>query len=110
MRTPMTVELEAVAGRRLPEPVEAAAYFVTSEALANVAKHAQARSAAVAVRREDGRLLVEVRDDGRGGADAAGSGLRGLADRVGALDGRLTVSSAPDAGTTVRAEIPCGSS
>jgi signal transduction histidine kinase len=95
---------------RFPHDVETAAYFVVSEALANVAKHADAASASVAVERLDGRLVVEVRDDGRGGAVARlGGGLEGLADRVGALDGRLTVESAA-AGTTIRADIPCASS
>jgi signal transduction histidine kinase len=79
-----------------------------SEALANIAKHAGARSAAVSIARDNGTLVVQVRDDGRGGADArSGTGLRGLADRVGALNGSLTVMSEPGAGTFVRAEIPC---
>jgi signal transduction histidine kinase len=95
---------------RLAEPVELAAYFVVCEALANVAKYARATSAAIRVREEDGTLLVEVADDGVGGADAAlGSGLRGLADRVEALDGALRVSSRAGAGTIVRAELPCAS-
>jgi signal transduction histidine kinase len=95
---------------RLPEPIELAAYFVTSEALANVGKYARAKSASVRVARGDGALVVEIADDGIGGADAArGSGLRGLADRVEALDGRLRVVSPPGAGTVVRAELPCGS-
>jgi signal transduction histidine kinase len=92
---------------RLPAPVEAAAYFVVSEALANVAKYARAREATVRVARDDGRVLVEVRDDGVGGAEAgAGSGLRGLADRISALAGTLTVESPHGAGTLVRADIP----
>jgi signal transduction histidine kinase len=95
---------------RLPEPIELAAYFVTSEALANVGKYARAQSASVRVAHGDGALVVEIADDGIGGADAArGSGLRGLADRVEALDGRLRVVSPPGAGTVVRAELPCGS-
>jgi len=95
---------------RLPETVELAAYFVASEALANVAKYAQARSAAVHVTRKNGGVVVEISDDGVGGADASrGSGLRGLADRVEALDGRLRVLSPPGHGTIVRAELPCGS-
>jgi signal transduction histidine kinase len=90
------------------EAIEIAAYFVVSEALANIAKHADARSAVVSIQSGDGRLVVEVRDDGRGGADdRPGTGLRGLADRVGALSGSLAVISPRDAGTTVRAEIPC---
>ena len=92
----------------MPEPVESAAYFVVSEALTNVAKYAEASSAAVQVARENGHVLVEVTDDGVGGADpSAGTGLRGLADRLRALDGRLEVDSSPGRGTTVRARIPC---
>ena len=88
-RSPVPVEVEAPS-ERLPEPVEAAAYFVVSEALANVAKYAQASSASVRVVQDGGRVVVEVSDDGVGGADpSAGSGLRGLADRVSALDGSL---------------------
>jgi signal transduction histidine kinase len=97
-----------VADVRYPEPVESAAYFVVCEALANITKHAGARSAVVTVKPENGRLIVEVHDDGCGGAHkGAGTGLQGLADRVGALDGRLTVRSDRGSGTTVRAEIPC---
>jgi signal transduction histidine kinase len=93
--------------RGLPEPVEAAAYFVIAEALTNVAKYADANAARVAVRRVNGHAEVEVRDDGVGGADPGrGSGLRGLADRVGALDGFLALDSPPGSGTTLRAEIP----
>ena len=107
-RAPLPVELGDIPAERLPEPVEAAAYFVVAEALTNVARYADATHAAVTVARSNGRLLVEVRDDGVGGADpAAGSGLRGLADRVAALDGRLDVSSPPGSGTVVRAEVPC---
>ena len=95
---------------KLPEPVELAAYFVTAEALANVGKYARAQCAHVRVAREDAELVVEIADDGIGGADASlGSGLRGLADRVEALDGRLRVESPPGAGTVVRAELPCAS-
>jgi signal transduction histidine kinase len=95
---------------RLPEPVEAAAYFVVSEALTNVAKYAQAREATVRVARQDGRVVVEVRDDGVGGAEAgAGSGLRGLQDRVAALSGSLSVESPRGRGTVVRADIPLSS-
>ena len=107
-RAPLAVDVEAAPAERLPEPVEAAAYFVVSEALANVAKYANASGATVRVSRDNGRALVEVEDDGVGGADPRrGSGLRGLADRVEALDGRLEVASPPGGGTTVRAEIPC---
>jgi signal transduction histidine kinase len=94
----------------LPEPVELAAYFVTSEALANVGKYARASRGSVRVSRAAGTLVVEIADDGIGGADASrGSGLRGLTDRVEALDGRLRVLSPPGHGTIVRAELPCGS-
>jgi len=92
---------------RLPPAVEAAAYFVIAEALTNVAKYANATNATVAVRRAGGHACVEVRDDGVGGADPGrGSGLQGLADRVGALDGSLALDSPPGSGTTLRAEIP----
>ena len=95
-------------GRRLPEPIEAAAYYVVSEAVANVVKHASAIvGRASALEAVNGRVVIEVADDGVGGADAdGGSGLRGLADRVEALDGRLAVESPPGAGTRVVAEIP----
>ena len=92
---------------RLPEPVETAAYYVVSESLANVAKHADASVVTVRVERENGRAVIEIADDGRGGANGAGSGLRGLADRVEALGGRLAVESPPGKGTFVRAEVPC---
>ncbi|HEX2045841.1 MAG TPA: histidine kinase [Gaiellaceae bacterium] len=106
-RSPLPVDL-ALTDERLPEPVEAAAYYVVSEALANVAKYADASAVAVTVARRNGSALVEVADDGVGGADPTrGSGLRGLADRVEALDGRLRVESSPGAGTRIRAEIPC---
>jgi len=106
--SPLAVAIEAMPGRRLPEPVEVAAYFVVAEALANVAKHAGARSASVRVRRTGAIVAIEVRDDGAGGADPArGSGLRGLADRVGALGGRLRCESPAGRGTRLTAEIPC---
>ncbi len=107
VRSPLPVKVVEVPGERLPEPVEAAAYFVIAEALTNVAKYANANAATVAVRRINGHAHVEVRDDGVGGADPGrGSGLRGLADRVGALDGSLALDSPPGSGTTLRAEIP----
>ena len=106
-RAPVPVSLEADAEERLPGPVESAAYFVVSEALANIAKYSRASSATVAVRRANGCVTVEVADDGIGGAEAArGSGLRGLADRVAALDGTLSLDSPAGCGTCVRAEIP----
>src|SRR5205807_2929799 len=93
---------------RLPSSVESAVYFVVAEALTNVARYAQARTATVSVVRHNGQVDVRVSDDGVGGADPEqGSGLRGLADRVAALDGRLELTSADGDGTTVRAMIPC---
>jgi PAS domain S-box-containing protein len=107
LRAPLPVTLAEAPEGRLPEPVEAAAYYVVAEALTNVAKYADASAATVRVSRVNGRAVVEVADDGVGGADPVnGSGLRGLADRVEALDGRLEVRSARGSGTTVRAEIP----
>jgi PAS domain S-box-containing protein len=106
-RAPLPVELEAVPEERLPGPVEAAAFYVVSEALTNVAKYAKASLVRVRIEQLNGYALVEVADDGVGGADpAGGSGLRGLADRVAALDGRLEVASPPGEGTRIRAEIP----
>jgi signal transduction histidine kinase len=108
-RIPLPVTLEAPTDQRLPGPVESAAYFVVSEALANVAKYAQAAHATVAVRHLNGTVTVEVTDDGVGGADAAqGSGLRGLADRVAALDGTLSIESPAGRGTRLQARIPYG--
>jgi signal transduction histidine kinase len=105
---PTTVACEPVG--RLPGQVELAAYFVASEALANVAKYAGASEATLRVWRVGDVARIEIADDGVGGADdARGSGLRGLADRVEALDGRLRVTSPPGLGTTVTAELPCGS-
>ena len=94
----------------LGEPVELAAYFVACEALANVGKYAQATRASVRVSCRDGVAVIEIADNGVGGADeSAGTGLRGLADRVAALDGTLRILSPPGAGTVVTAELPCGS-
>ena len=105
-RSPLPVEAE-VEALPLSPAVEAAAYYVVAEALTNVVKYAQASSAVVRIARENGELAVTVGDDGVGGADpTAGSGLRGLADRVAALDGSLSVASPRGAGTAVRAEIP----
>ena len=108
-RSPMPVELWDVPSDRLPAPVETSAYFVVAEALTNAAKHARCSHADVGVRVEDGWTIVEVRDDGVGGADAsAGSGLRGLADRVSALGGTLEIESPAGEGTAIRASIaPC---
>ena len=106
-RATLPVEVNGLPSERLPEPIEVAAFYVISESLANVAKYAAADRARVDLARDDGLLVVEVSDDGVGGADAdAGSGLRGLADRVEALGGRLRVSSERGRGTTVRAELP----
>jgi PAS domain S-box-containing protein len=107
-RAPIPVDVAGAIDTRLPAPVEAAAYYVVAEALTNVAKYARASEARIDVRRDDGRVVVEVADDGVGGADASrGSGLRGLADRVEALGGRLEVSSPAGGGTTLRATLPC---
>jgi signal transduction histidine kinase len=106
-RAPLPVELGPIPGERLPDRVESASYFVVAEALTNVAKYARATKASVHVSRANGQVLVEVSDDGVGGADAAsGTGLRGLLDRVSALGGTLEVDSRPGDGTTVRAAIP----
>ena len=109
-RSPVPASVSFEAADRLPAPVELAVYFVASEALTNVAKYARATSVSVRVARTGRRAVIEIADDGVGGADAdGGSGLRGLADRVEALDGRLHVVSPPGAGTVVIAEVPCGS-
>jgi signal transduction histidine kinase len=108
-RAPIPTEVVGVPAQRLPPPVESAAYFVTAEALTNVAKYANAHSASVALAVEHGRMRLTVRDDGVGGADlAAGRGLRGLRDRVEALDGTLHVQSPVGQGTTITVEIPLG--
>jgi PAS domain S-box-containing protein len=104
-RTPLPVEL-SLPDERLPEQIEAAAYYVVSEALANVVKHAQATAVDVRVAAVEGTAVIEVADDGVGGADAGGSGLRGLIDRVAALDGRLRVESPERGGTRIVAEVP----
>jgi signal transduction histidine kinase/CHASE3 domain sensor protein len=106
-RSPVPVELDVRTEGRLPEPIEVGAYFVVSEALANVAKHARASSVAVDVEAVDGVLRLSVRDDGVGGAGFdRGSGLVGLKDRVEALGGRIDVDSARGAGTTLRVKLP----
>jgi signal transduction histidine kinase len=95
---------------RLPERLEVAAFYLVSESLANIGKHAKATSASVEVSRLGRHLVVEVIDDGVGGADTeGGSGLRGLADRIEALEGRLRIWSPKGGGTRLRAEIPCAS-
>jgi signal transduction histidine kinase len=106
-RSPVPVELAGTPRERLPPAVEAAAYFVVAEALTNVVKYANASRARVSVSRGNGHAVVEVADDGCGGADPdRGSGLRGLADRISALDGTLELRSPQGAGTLLRAEIP----
>jgi PAS domain S-box-containing protein len=106
-RAPLPVEIAGVPDGRLPEPVEAAAYYLVAEALTNVAKYAEASKVQVRVAASDSGVAVEVADDGVGGADpSAGSGLRGLADRVEALGGSLEVVSPAGGGTALRAEIP----
>jgi signal transduction histidine kinase len=108
-RSPVPVELEIEVEGRLPEPLEVAAYYVISESLTNIAKHAQARTARVEIVKDQGELVLEIVDDGIGGADSErGTGIRGLADRVESLDGRLRVWTPRGGGTRVRAEIPCG--
>jgi signal transduction histidine kinase len=107
-RSPVPVEVDGAIPDDLPAPVATALYYVIAEALTNVAKYAQARTATVAVRREGDAAVAEVADDGVGGADAgAGSGLQGLGDRVAALDGRLELESPPGGGTRIRARVPC---
>ena len=108
-RAPVPVELGELPDERLPEAVELAAYFVVAEALTNVAKYSEASHATVQVERDNGRVVVEVSDDGVGGADPGrGTGLRGLADRLAVIEGRLDVESEQGHGTTVTARIPCG--
>jgi len=108
-RSPVPTAVSYRAPEELPKPVELAAYFVASEALANVAKYSQATAVEVRVAANGRELVIEIGDDGVGGASAdGGTGLRGLADRVEALDGRLRVSSPRGAGTVVRAELPYG--
>jgi len=108
-RAPVPVELGELPDERLPAAVELAAYFVVAEALTNVAKYAEASHATVQVERQNGRVVVEVSDDGVGGADPGrGTGLRGLADRLAVIEGRLEVDSEQGHGTTVTARIPCG--
>jgi signal transduction histidine kinase len=109
-RCPIPVSLSVDVPTRPSAPVESAAYFVIAEALTNVAKHAEATRAHVSIVVQNNRLIIEVRDDGRGGADASGgTGLAGLADRVAALDGWMRLLSPPQGPTSVLVELPCGS-
>jgi signal transduction histidine kinase len=107
-RSPVPVEIETRLGERVADEVELAAYFVVAETLTNVAKYAEASQAVVRLGRDNGEVVVEVEDDGVGGANPIrGTGLRGLADRIGSLGGELQIDSSPGAGTTVTATIPC---
>jgi signal transduction histidine kinase len=108
-RSAIPVTVEAQIDKRPPPVVETAAYFVAAEALTNAAKHAGGVPVHVRTVREGDTVVVEVTDNGSGGADPGGSGLTGLRHRVEALDGRLTVTSPAGQGTTIRAELPCGS-
>jgi signal transduction histidine kinase len=109
LRIPSHVDVDIRLEGAAPAAAEETAYFVVAEALANVCKHAPGAAARVSLRHAGGRLLVEVRDDGPGGADARGSGLAGLRQRVEAVDGSLTVERGEPRGTLLRAELPCGS-
>jgi signal transduction histidine kinase len=107
-RAPLPVELADLPGERLPEPVEAAVYYVVAETVTNIAKHAQAESATVSVTLAHNTARVVITDNGIGGADPArGSGLRGLADRIEALEGGLRIESPASSGTRIEAQIPC---
>jgi signal transduction histidine kinase len=109
-RSPVPVTLKVDVADRPPAAIESTAYFVVTEALANVAKHAKATKATVTIVRQGDRLVVEVTDNGAGGADpAAGTGLKGLAERVAAVDGWMKVLSPLGGPTTVLVEMPCGS-
>jgi signal transduction histidine kinase len=109
VRAPLPVEIHVDVGKeRLAPPIEAAAYFLVSEALTNVVRYAQADGVQVEIRRDADDVVVDVRDDGVGGADMrSGSGLRGLADRLSALGGELRVSSPQGGGTHIVGRIPC---
>jgi signal transduction histidine kinase len=109
IRAPGEVTVSADPGPRAPVAIETAAYFVVAESLTNVAKHAPGASATVSIRRTNDDLIIEVTDDGPGGARSDGSGLTGLRRRVAALDGELKVTSPPGSGTTIHAELSCGS-
>jgi signal transduction histidine kinase len=104
---PVPVTVDADLATRPPAAVEAIAYFLVAEALTNVAKHARASRVGVSVRGEPRAVTVTVRDDGIGNADPAGAGLAGLAARVAAVDGRLTIDSPPGGPTLITAELPC---
>ena len=111
LASPLPVQVDADVPERLPAPVESASYFAVAEALTNVIRHSGATGAWVRLRHAGGLLSMQVRDDGRGGATpGAGSGLRGIERRLGAFDGRLTVTSPPGGPTVVMMELPCESS
>jgi signal transduction histidine kinase len=107
--SPVPVSVRVNVPRRPPASIEAIAYFVVAEALTNVAKHSRASSAQVVVERHGGTLGIVISDDGAGGANPAGQGLSGLADRIAGVDGRLSIDSPPGRGTAIRVELPCGS-
>jgi len=108
-KSTVPVRVRGSLGTRPPASVEATAYFIVSEALANVAKHADATAVDVSLEQTGDRLRVEITDNGRGGADPQGTGLRGLADRAAAVDGSLAVVSPPGGGTHIVTELPCAS-
>ena len=111
LASPLPVEVDADVPERLPAPVESASYFAVAEVLTNVIRHSGATGASVRLRHAGGLLSMQVRDDGRGGATpGAGSGLRGIERRLGAFDGRLTVTTPPGGPTVVTMEVPCESS
>jgi signal transduction histidine kinase len=110
LRAPLPVDLDLALDQPIPEQVAAAAYYVVAEALANVHKHAGAQRVVVNAKTDEGGLAIAVTDDGIGGADREGGGLRGLADRVEALGGRLVLDSPAGGGTRLRAQIPLESS
>jgi signal transduction histidine kinase len=109
-RAPVPVDVHCSLSERLPGPIEAAAYYVVAESLTNVARHSQATRATIRLDRQSGCAVVEVEDDGIGGVNPdAGSGIRGLIDRIDALEGSLDVSSEPGRGTRIQVRIPLGS-
>ncbi len=109
-RCPIPVTVHAAVSGRLPDDVEATAYFAVAEALTNIAKHSEAGQASVTARHRNSTLTIDVRDDGNGGADPGrGSGLTGLADRVAAINGKVSLSSPPGGPTLLRLELPCHS-
>ncbi|HLT18569.1 MAG TPA: ATP-binding protein, partial [Thermomicrobiales bacterium] len=109
-RSPVPVELDVELTGRPPESVESNAYFIIAEGLTNIARHSQATRARVAIRQENGTLLIDIEDDGVGGAEvAAGTGLTGMFDRVAALEGKLHVDSPEGEGTRIHVELPCES-